>query len=260
MLDINPNPDYGQPFVPPQTPASTPPPSSGSPPPTTPLSPSSTVPSPDTYQTSETIQTKPKTQLIASLVLNIPIIAAILSGIIAGILYGLFYYNQIVLSKNKNQIKQLDQEIEKNKDIEAQSLSLKVQLDNIQSLLNQKPSWSKFFEEFNQIIPKNVRLTTLSVDEKNLINLTGETVDYNAVAIFLASLRESKKFTEITLTSTSTIPQKGVLFNASAKIVPNVILPESPKSNNAASNNAVNNTATNVSNQTSTETEKLEKR
>ena len=76
-------------------------------------------------------------------------------------------------------------------------------IDRFNEIIDNQIKWSGMFKEYEKIIPKNVKITALTLDEDNLIKLNGEAGDYMGIAKFIQQLEDSNMFSDVKLVSSS---------------------------------------------------------
>lgn len=114
-----------------------------------------------------------------------------------------------------------------NSDKELTSVDKLVQKFNngfskISGFLTARPMWSVFLQELQAVVPNDVIYKSVSVNEKTYITtINGETSSYNSVSLLLATMRDSNKFSNIKLISSSQVEgsTSTISFTIETKIV-----------------------------------------
>ena len=87
-------------------------------------------------------------------------------------------------------------------DVNKQAENLGLGLDKIKGVLANRSSYSSLLKKLFSLVPDEMRFNDLSIDDKFHITISGETADYNSVALFLAALKTSDMFSNVKLEST----------------------------------------------------------
>lgn len=108
-------------------------------------------------------------------------------------------------------LSQLNAEIESNDlaGIEEESVRFGSGFSEINSFLTKRFSWYNFFIEFEKLLPKNCKITNITVGNADSITIKGEADSFDSVAKFVSSLESSGKFTEVKLNSSSKVSASG---------------------------------------------------
>ncbi|MGL5086044.1 MAG: PilN domain-containing protein [Clostridium sp.] len=112
------------------------------------------------------------------------------------------YINKVI----QNNVEQLSNEVEKNSDVLGDNLVLKkeqkeleLMIESITNINETRRDTSNIIEKINKHIPKSLKFLDFCFDENGLIEINGETSNYNAIPEFLANLEMSEDFTNIKL-------------------------------------------------------------
>ena len=130
-------------------------------------------------------------------------------GILLVTLFLLLVFGGWYLS-SKNTLKRVDEKLnningqltsmkELNNDVETYAGAVK----NIQSALSGKKKWSALFKELNRVTPKDIVYTTLSVDEKGKVQISGTTSSLGSLAKLMVALQNSTAFGSSVLSNLS---------------------------------------------------------
>lgn len=140
------------------------------------------------------------------------VIAAIIVIVVAALLYILKMTKASALKTKDSQSNELQQSLANPalKNIDDQIQSYQTGLDIYQSVISSKIYWSKMFQGLANTDPKNVKFNTFTLDENKNIKISGETNTYSNLAKLVRSLENSKSFSEVKLTSSTTTETLGV--------------------------------------------------
>ncbi len=73
----------------------------------------------------------------------------------------------------------------------------------LDSALKGRIYWSKFWNELNNVTPKSVAYTTMTVDKAGSVAVSGTATDFSAVAKLMVSLQHAPIFSSVQLGGTS---------------------------------------------------------
>ena len=129
--------------------------------------------------------------------------------------------------------------------LNKQIVDLQNGLTIFQTAMQGKIYYSKMFSELEKITPKNIRLTTFSMDENNTVKMGGEANDFSSVAKFIKSLQNSSDFTAVQLVSSnvSELSESGkTTFTLTSKLNTNALTVASENSSTSNSSTGTSST------------------
>jgi len=141
--------------------------------------------------------------------------------------YGIDEYKIELLQKEDVQIEELEAQkakinvkLQEQKSLEQLKLSLekddamvRAKLDAIKALMKDRDVPARVLLEFSKIMPEQVWIKTLSVDEKQ-VSLSGSSIGFNPLSDFMKNIRSSQFFSEVTLKSSQSVQDRvGELTN-----------------------------------------------
>ena len=113
-------------------------------------------------------------------------------------------------------------------------------IDRFNEIIDNQIKWSGMFKEYEKIIPKNVKITALTLDEDNLIKLNGEAGDYMGIAKFIQQLEDSNMFSDVKLVSSSISEgegTQGITFSISYNVDETTLATSKTNANEAVPEN-----------------------
>ncbi|MCL5795372.1 MAG: PilN domain-containing protein, partial [Patescibacteria group bacterium] len=115
------------------------------------------------------------------------------------------YYKTSQITTAKAKLNQLNEEIASSglKEIEDQALRFQNGISNINKFTSTSVNWSDFFDALQKTVTKDVIFSNFSANSKNEISMKGQVGSYDSMAIFLQSLKNSNKFTDVKLIASS---------------------------------------------------------
>ncbi|MCX6806550.1 MAG: hypothetical protein NT135_00265 [Candidatus Berkelbacteria bacterium] len=124
-----------------------------------------------------------------------------------------------------SRVSEVDSELAKLKDLDDQVSVFNGAVTNIQSALSQKKKWPYIFKELNNIIPKDIVLSSFSVDEGNKVKIDASALGLTPLAKAIVafnhdkenSSKENSVFKNVALTSFS-FSQGKINFSLSADL------------------------------------------
>lgn len=131
-----------------------------------------------------------------SRVVKLSTIVSIAILVVVGLIAGYYYY---AISVQKSAIKVYDNEIttlrsniENLSELEIVARNLDTKYKTLRTLFSERSNYSILLTEFNNRIPENVEVDSLSMDLDNKFTITGSGSDYLAISAFVNSLKEEK--------------------------------------------------------------------
>jgi len=112
-------------------------------------------------------------------------------------------------TQNEAKIKKLDGQLEEIKALEAQRKNLLMEEKILRYVTGETYKWSYLLQEVRALMPLDVVIKDLKISADNTFTLTGTATDHRSVALFLASLQNSKMLKEATLQSSTKAKDNG---------------------------------------------------
>ncbi|MBU2595501.1 PilN domain-containing protein [Patescibacteria group bacterium] len=128
-------------------------------------------------------------------------ILAITTVVVAVVFWGISLGREYQASSIEKKLAAVQEETEGMGDVDAKAKQILNAEENISQLNSAKNYWSLLLTELANQTTKNVTLTELTSDEEGRMTIAGSTVSYEALAKFMAALRDSGKFDEVVLGS-----------------------------------------------------------
>lgn len=122
--------------------------------------------------------------------------------------WGYLLNQKNTLKKLESKTASLEKELLQLSDLDKQVQAFFGAVSNIQAALSQKQKWSVVFRELNAITPKNATYTNFSTTETGSLKIDGHVPSFSSLAQVILALKESQKFKNVSLTSTSISPEK----------------------------------------------------
>ncbi|MCL5795806.1 MAG: PilN domain-containing protein [Patescibacteria group bacterium] len=115
------------------------------------------------------------------------------------------YYKTSQINTAKAKLNQLNEEISSSglTDIENQALTFQNGISNINKFTAQGVDWPTFFDALQKTVTKDVVFSNFSVNSKKEISMKGQVNNFDSLANFLQSLKNSNQFTDAKLVSSS---------------------------------------------------------
>lgn len=138
---------------------------------------------------------------ISKLVFNFSIAVLIIVLVFGGYLYFSTKNKESAIRGEDSLKKELTLEINTPElaNIESLATQYSLGLDEVASLINNPIQYSLLFVELEKIIPSDVTLTGLTVDDKNKVAIIAETTNLEASAKFVKAMETSKMFSGVVL-------------------------------------------------------------
>lgn len=122
------------------------------------------------------------------------------------------------LAISQEQVKSIEQEVSQYKDVEKKALGIKDRLIKAAALKKNQKEYSKILEALGNLTPTNVKLQTISLNEKDL-NISGQASSEEEIVKFQHSLEQDKVFSDVYIqNSTLNSSETGTSVKFSLKI------------------------------------------
>lgn len=136
---------------------------------------------------------------INRLVIKVPIIiltSIIIAGFSFCIINNIISRDINVIEKNINRYLEI---LEKNDKLKSENNKMQYFINKIDNIENGTKKTSYILESINNYVPKEISFFSLSLSEDSVINIIGESDSYEKIAVFLANLEMSEKFSNVTI-------------------------------------------------------------
>jgi len=129
------------------------------------------------------------------------LISGILLLVTNNVLGGMIANAEETKKENEAKIAELDKKIAEIKTLETERNNLQMEEKILRYVTGENYKWSFFLQEIRALMPIDVSINDLKIGLAGDFTLTATTTDYRTVAIYLASLQNSKLLTEVVLQS-----------------------------------------------------------
>ncbi len=129
------------------------------------------------------------------------LISGILLLITNNVLGGMVARAEDTKKENETKIAELDKKIAEIKTLETERNNLQMEEKILRYVTGENYKWSFFLQEIRALMPIDVSINDLKIGPTGDFTLTGTTTDHRTVALYLASLQNSKLLTEVVLQS-----------------------------------------------------------
>ncbi len=103
-------------------------------------------------------------------------IAVVSFLLITGLTYSAIYFVNYSLvsqiTKNKEQIEEKNKQIDDLKTVQDDVEGINSKITRIEKLQSQRIDWSEFFKDFNEAIPKTVKIESVTIDKKEKFSIS----------------------------------------------------------------------------------------
>ena len=106
-----------------------------------------------------------------------------------------------VKEENAQKIAALDKKIKSIKDLEKQKADKEQEEKILLYVTGETYRWSYLLQELRLLMPVDVKIDQLNFNQNGEFSLQGSATDHRSVALFLASLKNSKMLQDVTLQS-----------------------------------------------------------
>jgi len=153
-------------------------------------------------------ESREKSNALGVSVSTIFIVLAIITIVVAVIFWGISLTRKYQLSSAEKKLDDVNQEMTTYSDIDEKAKAISAILENVGSVDAGKNYWSFFLRDVAERTTKNTQFVQFSMDEDNIISVSGLTSSYEALAKLMTSLRGSERFTDVIL-DTATLSTEG---------------------------------------------------
>lgn len=126
-------------------------------------------------------------------------------------------FNQLNQQLTTGELAQLDKDV----------LEVMAGATALDTALNTRIYWSKFWSQLNGVTPKSVAYSSMTVDKEGTIAISGKAADFTSVAKLMVSLQKAPVFSMVELGGTSLKEEgdkKTTLFSLKLKVNPELLL------------------------------------
>lgn len=153
-------------------------------------------------------ESKERTGALGVNVSTIFIVLTVVTILVAVIFYGISLTRKYQLSSTEKKLDDVNQETTTYSDVDEKAKAISAILENVSSADASKNYWSTFLRDVAERTTKNTQFVQFSMDEENIISVSGMTASYEALAKLMTSLRGSERFIDVTL-DTATLSTEG---------------------------------------------------
>lgn len=118
------------------------------------------------------------------------ILLAVVLALTGALLFMLRVFLVGTYATGENKVKQLNTEIAKSKDLEENASTLQANLASFYTLNASRTYASRVITNFFKAVPDNVTISSISIDEKGKVTITGSTTTFADVSKFASSLEQ----------------------------------------------------------------------
>ena len=129
------------------------------------------------------------------------IVAAVLVLLLNTVLTGFVARAEDQKTANAAKIQKLDTQLKEIASLEKQKQNLIMEEKILRYVTGETYRWSYFLQEIRTLMPLDVQINGLKIDNGGSFSLNGTATDHRSVALFLASLQSSKMLSAVTLRS-----------------------------------------------------------
>jgi len=129
------------------------------------------------------------------------IASAILLILAINILNGMVAKAEDTKRENEAKIAALDKKIEEIKTLEKQRATQQMEEKVLRYVTGETYKWSYFLQEIRALMPIDVSINDFKINPAGDFTLNGTATDHRTVALYLASLQNSKLLKDVTLQS-----------------------------------------------------------
>lgn len=120
---------------------------------------------------------------------------------------------------NQDKIKKLKEDVKEIKELEKRKADLIAEEKILKYVTGETYRWSYLLQEIRTLMPLDVKIDGLTFQNDNTFSLSGSATDHRSVALFLASLQDSKMIQDVKLQfSTKESPEEATTFQISCKV------------------------------------------
>jgi Tfp pilus assembly protein PilN len=178
---------------------------------------------PEVYQANR--QAKRRKQLASTALITVGVIA----GGFVGVLLIVFAGQRAYEAKLSSDIKDRQSRVEAYSDL-PKAATLAQHLDSLTSLYKQRVQITKFFDVLQQVTPQGMVVTSVGLDESNVLTVSGSAGNYGTVTKFVKALEaqssgSSKEsvFSDVQLSAVSRSVSAGASFQLTTKMASEVV-------------------------------------
>lgn len=129
------------------------------------------------------------------------IISALVLLLVYNILSNMVAQAEAQKLENEQKIAELDKKLAEIKNLETQRTNLQMEEKILRYVTGENYKWSYFLQEIRALMPVDTVINDLKISPTGEFSLTGTASDHRTVALYLASLQNSKFLKDVVLQS-----------------------------------------------------------